>query len=124
MIPSESATLTPSTPGHVFRATFSPTTETATFESLDFDLTDFPINTLAWDDLRGDIYAATDYGPLVLRNGTQSWALAGVGFPEALMVDLEIVPEQRLIVAATHGLGIFYMTLPPVGGAGLQDRSR
>jgi hypothetical protein len=37
--------------------------------------------------------------------------VAGVGFPEALMVDLEIVPDKRLLVAATHGLGIYYLTL-------------
>jgi hypothetical protein len=35
--------------------------------------------------------------------------VAGVGFPEALMVDLEIVPEQGILVAATHGLGIYYL---------------
>jgi hypothetical protein len=26
-------------------------------------------------------------------------------------VDLEIVPDKRLLVAATHGLGIYYLTL-------------
>ena len=40
-----------------------------------------------------------------------AWAQAGVGFPEALMVDLKFVPSQRLLVAATHGLGIFYLKL-------------
>jgi hypothetical protein len=38
--------------------------------------------------------------------------VAGVGFPEALMVDLEIVPDRRLLIAATHGIGIFYLRLP------------
>ena len=54
---------------------------------------------------------ATDFGPLVLPAGASSWQAAGIGFPEALMVDLKIVPDQRLLVAATHGLGIFYLTL-------------
>ena len=103
--------LTPSTPGHIFRAVYDPAADGATFTSLDFDLGDLPINTIAFDDLRGDLYAATDFGPLVLRQGSSTWEVAGVGFPEALMVDLEIVPEQRLLVAATHGLGIFYLTL-------------
>jgi hypothetical protein len=104
--------LTPNAPGHVFRAVYHPATQSATFTSLDFDLGDLPINTLAFDPVRGDIYAATDFGPLRLPGGASRWEGAGVGFPEALMVDLEIVPAQRLIVAATHGLGIFYMMLP------------
>jgi hypothetical protein len=103
--------LTASTPGHVFRVVFDPVSGQASFASLDFDLGDLPINTLAYDDVRGDIYAGTDFGPLMLRLGSNTWEPAGVGFPEVLMVDLEIVPEKRLLVAATHGLGIFYMTL-------------
>ncbi len=104
--------LTPATPGHLFRVVFDPQSAQATFTSMDFDLGDLPINTLAYDDLTGDLYAATDFGPLVLRGGATKWALAGVGFPEALMVDLEIIPERRILVAATHGLGIFYLPLP------------
>jgi hypothetical protein len=107
-------TLTPTTPGHVFRAVYDPARRAASFGSVDFDLIDIPINTIAFDDLRGDLYAATDFGPLLLRQGSTSWEIAGVGFPEALMVDLQIVPEQRVLVAATHGLGIFYLNLPPI----------
>jgi hypothetical protein len=105
--------LTPSAPGHVFHVVVNPSTRLATFTSLDRDLGDLPINTLAVDDAKGDVYAGTDYGPLVLRKGSSSWALAGVGFPEALMVDLRYMPSQRLLIAATHGLGIFYLRLDP-----------
>ncbi|MCH7825672.1 MAG: hypothetical protein IH849_12790 [Acidobacteria bacterium] len=91
---------------------FNPQSGQPTFTSLERDLGDLPINTLAYDDLAGDLYAGTDFGPLVLRAGASEWALAGVGFPEALMVDLEIVPEQRILEAATHGLGIYYLRLP------------
>jgi hypothetical protein len=103
--------LTPSAPGHVFRIVFNPSSRIASFTLLDADLGDLPVNTLAVDDVRGDVYAGTDFGPLVLRKGSSAWALAGVGFPEALMVDLRYVPSQRLLVAATHGLGIFYLQL-------------
>lgn len=103
--------LTPSTPGHVFRVVRNPSTADAAFSSLDHDLGDLPINSLAYDHLRGDLYAATDFGPLVLRHGTAQWAIAGAGFPEVVMVDLKIVPERRTLVAATHGLGIFVLTL-------------
>ena len=103
--------LTPSTPGHLFRVVYNPATGSATFAAMDFDLGDLPINTIAFDDVAGDLYAATDFGPLVLARGATVWAVAGVGFPEALMVDLEVVPERRLLVAATHGLGIYFLTL-------------
>ena len=103
--------VTPLTPGHVFRAIYDPANGRATFTVLDFDLGDIPINTIAFDDLRGDLYAATDFGPLVLRSGSGRWEVAGVGFPEALMVDYEIVPDRRLLIAATHGIGIFYLRL-------------
>jgi hypothetical protein len=95
----------------VFRVVFNPSSRIAAFTSLDRDLGDLPINTLAVDDVKGDVYAGTDFGPLVLRKGSASWELAGIGFPEALMVDLKYVASQRVLVAATHGLGIFYLPL-------------
>jgi hypothetical protein len=103
--------LTPDTPGHVFRVVVDPSTGRATFTSLDHDLGDLPINTIAYDHLRGDVYAATDFGPLVLKQGTTQWTVAGAGFPEVVMVDLKIVPERGVLVAATHGLGIFALKL-------------
>jgi hypothetical protein len=107
-------TITPATPGHIFRVVFDPASGGASFTSLDADLGDLPVNTIAFDDARGDLYAATDFGPLVLRRGATAWEIAGVGFPEALMVDLELNVERRVLVAATHGLGVFALTLPPV----------
>jgi hypothetical protein len=105
--------LTPSSPGHLFRVVFNPSARIATFTSLDRDLGDLPVNTIAVDDARGDIYAGTDFGILVLRRGATAWELAGVGFPEALVVDLELVSSQRVLIAATHGLGLFYLKLDP-----------
>lgn len=107
--------VTPATPGHVFRAVFDPATGQATFTSFDLDLGDIPINTLAFDDATGDIYVGTDFGPLRLRRGATSWQAAGLGFPEALMVDLEIDVVRRVLVAATHGMGIFYLQLQQMG---------
>ncbi len=103
--------LTPSTPGHIFRVVFDPSSGGVTFTLLDADLGDLPINTIAWDHVRGNLYAATDFGPLVLRRGSSQWAVAGAGFPEVVMVDLEIAPERGLLIAATHGLGIFSLRI-------------
>ena len=74
--------------------------------------------------LRGDLYAGTDFGPLLLPAGSSSWQVAGVGFPEALMVDLEIMPDRRILVAATHGLGIYSLILPAVGSTAPAERPR
>lgn len=104
--------LTPSTPGHIFRVTVDPATGGVTFASLDHDLGDLPINTIAFDHIRGDLYAATDFGPLVLRRASTQWVVAGAGFPEVVMVDLKVVPERGVLVAATHGLGIFTLKIP------------
>ncbi len=69
------------------------------------------MNTLAYDHLRGNLYAGTDFGPLVLKAGTGRWVLAGRGFPEVVIVDLEMAAPQGVLVAATHGLGIFSLSL-------------
>jgi len=106
--------LTPGTPGHIFRAVYNPGTQLASFVSADYDIGDIPINTIAFDDVRGDLYAGTDFGPLRLRKDMTHWEGAGSGFPEALMVDLEILPDARILVAATHGVGIYYLALPKV----------
>jgi hypothetical protein len=82
-----------------------------------------PINTIAFDDVRGDLYAGTDFGPLRLRKDMTHWEGAGSGFPEALMVDLEIVPDQRLLVAATHGAGHFLSGVAEGGGPHLRSLS-
>ena len=103
--------ITPSTPGHIFRLVYNPASGTVTVTSSDFDLGDLPVNTIAYDHVRGNLYAATDFGPLLLKQGTTKWALAGRGFPEVVMVDLEISTEHGVLVAATHGMGIFYISL-------------
>ena len=103
--------LTPGTPGHIFRAVYNPETHLASFVSADYDIGDIPINTIAFDDVRGDLYAATDFGALRLRKDMTHWEGASVGLPEALMVDLEILPDERILVAATHGVGIFFLRL-------------
>jgi hypothetical protein len=103
--------ITPSTPGHIFRLVYNPVTGKVAVTSSDFDLGDLPVNTIAYDHVRGNLYAATDFGPLVLKQGTAKWVLAGRGFPEAVMVDLEISTDQGVLVAATHGLGIYWLSL-------------
>src|SRR5207244_1568377 len=41
-------TLTPTTPGHIFRVVYDPVLRQAAFTPVDFDLGDIPINTIAY----------------------------------------------------------------------------
>jgi hypothetical protein len=104
--------LTPVTPGHVFEVTWDPATMSSKWTSLDFDLGDLPVNHLVRDAKTGDLYAATDFGVLVLAHGSSHWREAGEGLPTVLTPFLEILPEQRLLFAGTHGRGAWYLRLP------------
>jgi hypothetical protein len=95
--------VTPDTPGHVFEVIFDGAQ--ATFKRLDYNLGDIPVNHLVRDDVTGDLYAATDFGVLVLPVGALSWEIAGNGLPT-------IHPEHRILFAATHGMGAWYLALP------------
>ena len=79
--------------------------------SLDFDLGDLPVNHLVRDAKTGDLYAATDFGVLVLAHGSSHWREAGEGLPTVLTPFLEILSEQRLLFAGTHGRGAWYLRL-------------
>jgi len=104
--------LTPTTPGHVFEVTWHPNTLSSEWTSLDYDLGDLPINHLVRDAKTGDLYAATDFGVLVLPDHTSHWQEAGEGFPTVLTPYLQILADRRVLFAGTHGLGAWYLTLP------------
>ena len=101
--------VTPDTPGHVFEVVFDGVG--ATFTSLDYNLGDMPVNHLVRDDLTGDLYAATDFGVLVLPEGAFAWEIAGSGLPAVLTPHMEIHPGKRMLFAATHGMGGWYLVL-------------
>ena len=104
--------LTPTTPGHVFEVTWHPDTSSSQWTPLDHDLGDLPINHLVRDANTGDLYAATDFGVLVLPAGSSHWREAGEGLPTALTPYLQILADQRLLFAGTHGRGAWALTLP------------
>ena len=104
--------LTPDQPGHVFEVTWDPGTSTSQWISRDYDLGDLPINHLVRDTKTEDLYAATDFGVLVLPSGSTHWLEAGAGLPTVLTPYLQILPEKRVLFAGTHGLGAWYLMLP------------
>ena len=102
---------TPTRPGHVFEVTWSGT-GTATWADRSYNLPDFPITAVAYDDVRGDLYAASDFGVMKLPSGTTTWVVAGSGLPMVEVAGLTIVPSQRVLYAATHGRSAWALALP------------
>lgn len=102
---------TGSIPGHVFEVTYDPISSTATWTNRDYNLGDVPLTSVALDSARGDVYAATDYGVLLLANGSGTWTNSAPGLPNVEVPSLTIVPGARKLYAATHGLGAWLLNL-------------
>ncbi|MCZ7423025.1 sialidase family protein [Verrucosispora sp. WMMA2121] len=100
---------TPTTPGHAFEVTA--TADGATWSDRSYDFGDQPITDLVRDDVTGDLYASTDFGVLLLPKGKKSWTKAARGMPNVEVAGLTIVPGERILYAASHGLGAWKMTL-------------
>jgi hypothetical protein len=102
---------TPAQPGHVFDVHFVPGGPTATWTDITFNLGDLPATSLAYDDVTGDLYAASDFGVARLPSGTTSWVLGGTGLPGVEVASLNIVPSARVMYAATHGRSAWMLSL-------------
>ncbi len=103
---------TPSAPGHVFEVTYDPGTGTSTWTDRSYDMADIPVTDLVRDDVTGDLYAANDFGVIMLPSGTVSWVLAAPGMPNVEVTGLTIVPSERKLYVATHGLSAWLANLP------------
>jgi hypothetical protein len=101
---------TPTTPGHVFEVTRNPITGTATWVDRSYNLGDLPATAVVRDDLTGDLYVSTDFAVFRLANGDTSWTMSG-GMPMVEVAGLTIVPNARILYAATHGLGAWVLDL-------------
>ncbi len=104
-------------PGHVFSVTYDPNTNTATWVNLEGAGTPIgnqPVNGVALDPVRGDLYAATDFGVVKLAgaNPANAWTMAAPGLPVVTTSGLTINSGARQLLAATHGRGAYQLTLP------------
>jgi hypothetical protein len=102
---------TPAAPGHIFEVVFDPVSRSATWTSLDHGLGDVPLTDVV-RDINGDLYVSTDYGVLALAAGATAWTQAAPGLPTVMVAGLTIVPADRKLYAATHGLGAWLLNLP------------
>ena len=100
---------TPTAPGHVFEVTYNPGAGTSTWVDLSAGLGDLPINDVAVDTPSGDVYAASDFG--VVRRAGGVWGAAAPGLPNVEVAGLTYVGGDRILYAATHGLGAWRLNL-------------
>jgi len=116
---------TPNQPGHVFVATYTPSSGTAIWTNLDNGtgpLGDLPVTGIAYDSKAQVVYASTDFGVLVQANVRSSfWQPAANGMPMVEVAGLTFDSKNRILYAATHGRGIYSLKLPaaiagPFGG--------
>ena len=104
-------------PGHVFLVTYDPIAGTATWANLEGTGTPIgnqPVNSVAFDNVSGDLYASTDFGVVRLAgaNAANAWTMAAPGLPVVTVAGLTINPGARQLLAATHGRGAYQLTLP------------
>jgi hypothetical protein len=102
---------TPGSPQHIVEVTYNPATGTSTWVDRSYNFGDLPVNDLVQDDVTGDLYAGTDFGALRLAAGTTTWTNSAPGLPNVEVTSLEIVPSERILYAATHGLSTWRLNL-------------
>jgi photosystem II stability/assembly factor-like uncharacterized protein len=74
-----------------------------------------PVNVIAEDSTDARIlYVGTDIGVYVTVDGGASWSVLGGNLPSTYVHDIVIHPRDRVIVAATHGRGMWVMDAVPV----------
>jgi hypothetical protein len=106
--------VTPGQPGHVFDVVYNPTSNTATWTSLDNGtgpLGDLPVTDLALDTSTNRLYAGTDFGVLAQVGHTGNWELAAPGMPMVEISGLTIDTKSRVLYAATHGRAVWSLQL-------------
>ncbi len=78
-----------------------------TFKDISGNIPLGPVNVIREDPFDGNIlYAGTDMGVFVSKNGGESWEVLG-NLPTTYVHDLIIHPRDNILVIATHGRGMW-----------------
>ena len=75
-----------------------------------------PVNVIKEDPKNPEIlYVGTDLGMYVSLNGGEEWlALPGGNLPSSFYQDLVVHPEEDILIAATHGRGLWALDVRPI----------
>ncbi len=95
---------------HVWKATNLNSTPVVT--GINNGLPDVPVNAFAVDPANGNnLYAGTDIGVFASTDGGASWGPYGTDLPVVAVFGMEIQPTARKLRIATHGRGMWEITL-------------
>jgi len=83
-----------------------------TWQSLDGNMPDVPVNVVQIDTLTGFLYAGTDNGLFCSTNGGTTWKRFGNGLPFAAVIDLFVEPSKARVFVATQGRGAWIVRVP------------
>ncbi len=105
--------------GHIFYTSNSG----ASWIQVDGNLPDVPVNDIVIDPTDATdntIYIATDAGVYASANatagGATTWSVLQAGLPNSQVLSLKLRNASRLVVAATHGRGMWSTVLPTLPG--------
>jgi photosystem II stability/assembly factor-like uncharacterized protein len=71
-----------------------------------------PVEMLAYDQARQQLYAATDLGVFYDKNSNKNWKRLGHGLPASPVLDIKITGDGTTIYGATFGRSVWRMPLP------------
>lgn len=74
-----------------------------------------PVNVIKEDPEHANLlYVGTDLGAYVTINGGQTWFVLGADLPSTFVQDMIVHPRDEILVAATHGRGMWAMDIRPL----------
>jgi len=113
-------TSTPETPGHVFMTD----DQGATWRDISGNLPDTPVSSVAIDPVfPGTLFIGTDLGVFQTTDGGATWIRLGNGMPKVATFVTRYHAATRSVVAATHGRGVYRLTLPSRSAASVSAAS-
>lgn len=94
-----------------------------TWTNISTGIPQVPVNGFIVDSTNTTtLYAGTDIGVYVSTNGGTSWAPFGTGLPRVAVFDLALTNSSpRKLRVATHGKGMYEISLAAVGAPGFID---
>jgi hypothetical protein len=80
------------------------------WDNISGKLPNAPVEMLTYDQPRHRLYAATDLGVFVNKNGKKNWQRLGRGLPNTSILDIKISGDGNSLDAATFGRSVW--TIP------------